>query len=389
MKNRVLMLLDNPFTNDRRVKREALALIEKGYKVQIICTKEKNLPEKEIEERIEIFRLLDLAIFDPKKVFEHKKWAKKIIESFEFDILHAHDQTMLNMGALIKKMIPAVPFIYDSHELFHSWPINSSNFESKLLMIKSVLVRKYFIKRELSNSKYIDHLVTVNKSLADNLKDYFNLNKSITVIRNCPEFAITHTKTNILRDKFNIPSEKKILVFIGANIYLNSLNMEQVFQEFKNRTDIEVVVISSFNDHSRQVMKYVENNGIKNVHFHDKVKPEQINEYLSSADVGVVPTWNKSDLSYWYALDNKLFEYIQARIPVLATAQPEYVNIIEAENCGVCIDADQKDAYINGFDKIISNYEFYHKNTETAAKNLSWENEKVHIQNLYNRIANA
>jgi glycosyltransferase involved in cell wall biosynthesis len=125
------------------------------------------------------------------------------------------------------------------------------------------------------------------------------------------------------------------------------------------------------------------------VHFHDKVKPEQINEYLSSADVGVVQTWNKSDLSYWYALDNKLFEYIQARIPVLATAQPEYVNIIETEKCGVCIDADQENAYINGFDKIIGDYENYQKNTETAAKKLSWENEKVHIQNLYKQISNA
>lgn len=389
MKNRVLMLLDNPFTNDRRVKREALALIEIGFKVQIICTKEKNLPEKEVEEGIEIFRLLDLAIFDPKKLFEHKRWAKKIIESFEFDILHAHDQTMLNMGALIKKMIPSLPFIYDSHELFHSWPINSSNFESKLLMIKSVLVRKHFIKREHRNSRYVDFLVTVNRSLAENLKEYFKFNKSITVIRNCPEFATSYNKSAILREKFNISKDKKILVFIGANIYLNSLNMEQVFEEFKDRIDIDVVVISSFNDHSKQVMKYIESKGIKNVHFHDKVKPEQINEYLSSADVGVVPTWNKSDLSYWYALDNKLFEYIQARIPVLATSQPEYINIIEKEKCGVCIDADQKSAYINGFDKIIGDYEYYQKNTETAAKNLSWENEKVHIQHLYKQIRNA
>ncbi len=383
------MLLDNPFTNDRRVKREALALIEIGFTVQIICTKGVNNPEQEVEDGIEVFRLLDLAIFDPKKIFEHKKWAKKIVESFTFDILHAHDQTMLNMGTLIKKMIPSVPFIYDSHELFHSWPINSSNFESKLIMIKSVLVRKHFIKRELSNSKYIDYIVTVNKSLADNLKDYFKFNKSITVIRNCPEFATSYTKSTILREKFDIPNDKKILVFIGANIYLNTLNIEQVFQEFKDRKDIDIVIISSFKNHSKQVMKYVESKGIKNVHFHDKVKPEQINEYLSSADVGVVPTWNKSDLSYWYALDNKLFEYIQARIPVLATAQPEYVNIIETEKCGVCIDADQENAYINGFDKIIGDYENYQKNTETAAKKLSWENEKVHIQNLYKQISNA
>ena len=46
-----------------------------------------------------------------------------------------------------------------------------------------------------------------------------------------------------------------------------------------------------------------------NIYFHPAVKPAEICSYLSGADVGLVPTWNKHNLSYWYALDNKLFEY--------------------------------------------------------------------------------
>jgi starch synthase len=387
MSKNILMLLDNPFTNDSRVKREALALVENGFNVVLLCTKRNNLPEKNEEDGIQIIRLFTESIFDPKKIFEHKKLAKKIIELYNFDIIHAHDQTMLNIAVEIKKIKTNVNLVYDSHELFHSWPLNSSNFDSKLIMLKSILARKYFIRRELRNSKYIDFLITVNNSLAANLKKYFNFNKTITVVRNCPDYSGTFQKTTVLRELFNIDQSKKILVFIGSNIYLNSLNMEQVFLEFKNNTDYVIVVIAGFNEHSNQVKKFISDNGINNVYFHDRVDPYKINYFLSSADVGIVPTWNRKDLSYWLALDNKLFEYIQAGVPVLATQQPEYVAIVEKEKCGVCVNPDEANAYINGFKTILSDYSSYQLNAEQAAKKISWGNEKKYLLELYKTIA--
>lgn len=377
------MLLDNPYTNDSRVKREALALVENGFKVVLLCTKRNNIPDKIEEDGVQILRFFTETIFDPKRIFEHKKLAKRIIDVFNFDIIHAHDQTMLNIAVEIKKIKKNVSLVYDSHELFHSWPLNSSNFDSKLIMLKSILARKYFIRRELRNSRYIDFLITVNNSLAANLKKHFNFNKTITVIRNCPDYSGTFQKTKVLRELFNIDQSKKILVFIGSNIYLNSLNMEQVFLEFKNNTDFVIVVIAGFNDHSSQVKKFISDNGINNVYFHDRIDPSKINYFLSSADVGIVPTWNRKDLSYWLALDNKLFEYMQAGVPILATQQPEYVAIVEKEKCGVCVNPDETNAYINGFKTILSDYSFYQENVEQAAKKISWGNEKRYLLELY------
>ena len=383
----ILMLLDNPFTNDRRVSREALALMEVGFEIKMICTRANGLAEKELQNGIEIIRIFDKSIFDPKKFLTHKKWGEYIENNFHFDYIHCHDQTMLSIGVSIKKNRPSVQLIYDSHELFHSWPINSTNFESWTIMLKSILVRKYFIRRELKNSRHVDYIITVNDSIASNLKKYFNFKNKILVSRNCPEYIPNQNKSNVLREKFNISPKTKILVFLGANIYLNSLNIEQVFQEFKNEIDVAIVVISTKNEHSLQVMNYVKKMNIENVHFHDKIKPEEINQYLSSADVGLVPTWNKNDLSYWYALDNKLFEYIQAKIPVLATCQPEYVKIIEPNKCGVCINADKKNAYLNGYKSILSNYKYYQSNSDLTAKKISWDNEKNKIQEFYKQLA--
>jgi len=383
---KVLMLLDNPFTNDRRVQREAETLVKNGFLVQLVCLKQSALLKEEIINGVEIIRLFDLSIFDPKKFSEHKKLAKYLTDNFEFDIVHAHDQTMLNIGAKIKKLKKTI-LIYDSHELFHSWPLNSSNYDSKLLHLKSLLVRKWFIFRESKNKKHIDFLITVNNSIAKNLENYLKINSSkISVLRNTPEYSSPAEKSTILRDHFNIPENQKILVFIGANIYLNSLNMEQVFEEFEPRKDIAIVVIAAFNDHSNQIKEYVKANNYTNIYFHDKINHEVINSYLASADVGLVPTWNKKDLSYWYALDNKLFEYLQAGIPILATSQPEYQLIVENLKIGVCVNPDIKNDYLNGFLQILENYDQYKQNATETSKELCWENEQKILTTFYNAI---
>lgn len=380
------MLLDNPFIIDKRVEREALALTEAGYEVTLLCTQKDGLSYKENRGGVKIERIFDTTIFDPKNFRWDKIWAQKIVDTYAFDILHAHDQTMLNIGAAIKK-IKQTTLVYDSHELFHSWPLNLSNFKSTFVFVKSFLVRKWFVYREKKNAKKIDFLITVNQSIADDLCRYFQIDKTkIAVVRNTPETSSLQGRSDILRNIFDISDITKILVFIGANIYLNSLNIEQVFEEFGNKENTAIVVIATFNDHSDQVRRYVHNKGFNNIYFHNKIKAEEISAYLSSADVGLVPTWNKHDLSYWYALDNKLFEYIQASLPVLATAQPEYKLIVEKYSCGICINPDQKNAYYEGFEKIMTNKEFYVNNSKNAAAQLNWGLEKNGLLKLYKEI---
>jgi len=385
---KILFLLDNSFTNDRRVYREARTLVKAGYLLTLLAVKKQNLPESEMIDGITVIRFFDRDIYDMKNVRCFDAYADIIASRFDFDIVHAHDQAMLHMGAKIKSRKPAVKLIYDSHELFHAWPLNVSNYGSILLFVKSLIVRKLQIFREKRNRKQIDHIITVNHSLEKDLSKYLQAKNKVTVVRNLPEKSDVIEKSYILRKKFNISDTTKILVFIGANIYRHTLNLEQVMAEISNRKDIALVFICGFNANSKPVMEHVEEQNYENIYFHDLIEPNDITQYLSSADIGLVPTWNKKDLSYWYALDNKLFEYIQAGIPVLATQQPEYLGVIDKYNCGVCVNPDIKDAYIAGFDKIISNIEHYTQGVEVAKNILCWENEEQILTDLYKRICN-
>ncbi len=383
---KILVLLDNQFTHDNRVYRESVTLAAHGYDVTLLATKKAYLKDHETVDNVKVFRVFNDDIFNIKKPGCFKQYAKQITEEFSFDIIHANDQTMLHLAARIKKLRPGTIVIYDSHELFHDWPINLSNYNNLWLGLKSYVVRKMQVVREKRNRQAIDYLITVNQSVADNLKHYFKLKHQPAVIRNLPEPARFNSKRNTLRQIYNIPENTRILVFIGANIYAKTLNLEQVLNEFHNRKNTALVFIASKNMNSKAIMEYVKNNKIKNVFFHDLIKPSQIPEYLSSADVGLVPTWNKKNLSYWYALDNKLFEYIHAGIPVLATKQPEYANIVETYDCGVCVNPDTKNAYLNGFETILNHYDHFQTQAKKAAKQLNWENEQKKLVALYDTL---
>ena len=160
--------------------------------------------------------------------------------------------------------------------------------------------------------------------------------------------------------------------------------MSKSFDEFRNVSHRHLVILANSNEHRRNVEEYANKTENTNIHFHDVVEIKELYTIIASADVGLVPTWNSNDLSYWFALDNKIFDYLRCGIPVLATQQPEYVKLIESYDVGLCINPTVSNAYLDGFNYIIN--QKYDSNINRANQSLNWENEKVKLQHLIKEI---
>jgi glycosyltransferase involved in cell wall biosynthesis len=382
---KIVMLLDNPYTNDGRVEREAETLAAAGYKVLLFCVKNQAHPNHEIINGVVVRRVFDPEIHDFWKtslVFRH---CEDIIAEAP-QVIHCHDQLMLHLGARLKKSLPKTVLIYDSHELFHSWPLNITDYSSKMIFLKSWIVRKYQILREKRNAHRIDHLITVNTSIAEILTRYFQLKNKAVVIRNIP-VKLSFTKIpGLIRKKFDIPENTRILVFIGSAIYPKTLNLEQVIDEIGDQPDLAFVIIAGEQGGKKDIVNYVKHKEFQNIYFHPKVPFDEISTYLSTCDVGLVPTYNKTDLSYWLALDNKLFEYIHAGIPVLAAAQPEIAAIVNTYNVGVAIVPDHANAYLDGLKEILAHLQPFKDKCVETTDVLNWQIESKTLINLYHAI---
>ena len=382
---KILMLSDAPYTLNPRAVREATSLISSGREVLLIEPENPELPDEEIVEGISIKRLFSPQIFDIKQV-DYPKQLARTISAFEFDVIHCHDQVMLNIAVKIKKIRPESILIYDSHELYHSWPLNVSDRANLPIRIKSLIVRKYLVAREKRNARHIDFLITVNKSLAEILEKYFRLSTQAIVLRNIPYPEQVEQDPSLLRDKFSIKDTTKILVFIGIHVYMKTLNLETVLEQIGNKDGLAMVFICSERGDKAKLEAWLEERSIKNVYFHDFVRREDLSRYIASCDVGLIPTWNRADLSYWFALDNKLFEYINGEIPILATQQPEYKRIIDKSNNGVCVNPDEPNAYYEGFTEILNNYQKYKSNVVDSKDEYNWNKEQEILLSFYSSL---
>ena len=379
-KKTILFLLDNPYSNDRRVMREAEALNQSGdFTVRVIATFESNFSKQEIINGVQVDRLFLSDIKDVKNLNAHSKYAELIANKYNFDSIHAHDQVMLSIAVKLKR-ITGKKVIYDSHELFRCWPLNTK--ARGFTMLKSKIVRTILINREAKNIREIDGLITVNESIRNDINTNFKLNIPSVSIRNVPEIPPVSYKSNILREEFNIDNSTRLLVYIGNNVYPNTINIEQVIDEFADQRNTVFVIISQLNWAQKEVEKYVDSIKAKNIFFRDVVPPDEIPMYLSSADVGIVSSWNKKDLSYWYGLDNKLFEYMMSEVPILATRQPEYIKIVEEHNMGKCINPETENFH-TAFLRIIEKKEIYKSNITKTKKILNWACESKTLIEFY------
>ena len=376
------MLLDNPFVADRRVQGEATALAAAGHEVTVVALRAEGRAATEVVDGVRVRRLIGPEIFDVKRPGYVKALAREIAGGAA-DVIHCHDHWMLNLGVRVKRLLPRAVLVYDSHELFGHWPLNLSAKAGAFLRLKSRLVRAYCVRRERANAAHVDRLVTVNGSLARELERDFALPSPATVVRNIPPAAALPAGDDTIRAALGIPAAQRILVCIGARLHASTLNLEQVMAELADREDVALVLVSG--EH-RELERFAAAKGYRNVRFHPFVPPEQIASVLSGCDVGLVPTWNKRDLSYWYALDNKLFEYIAAGIPVLATQQPEYRRIVEEHVVGVCVDPDQPGAYSAGLTAILGAYDEWRKRVLAARRVLNWQAEQGRLLALYDEL---
>jgi len=159
---------------------------------------------------------------------------------------------------------------------------------------------------------------------------------------------------------------------------------------FKNiDQNIGLVILGEDSMYKNDLMQLVNDYDLnKRVRFIKAVKPDEVIAICSMADVGIAPIENICK-SFYYSLPNKVFEYIQAGIPVLCSDFPEMKNIVEKYSLGEVFNIDEPSSlievinnYFNNPDKINS----YKQNCFRTSKILCWENEEKELFKLYNQL---
>lgn len=370
-RKRIIISVISDLVTDQRVHRTALTYTKQGWKVTLVGRKLKSsMPLNGRRYRAFRFQLpfekgpLFYAAFNIRLFF--------YLMFRKFDLLVANDLDTL-LANYLASTLKRKPLLYDSHEFFTGVPELENNS----------FARKVWISLERLIFPRLRYIVTVNDSIAALYSKMYH--KEVKVIKNIPEIPLLSNPLQIeeLRNSIPIENGNKLLIMQGAGINVDR-GAEEAVQAMQYLDSVTLLIIGSGDVIGKLKAMVKEHHLDAKVKFLDKMPFDQLMNYTRIADAGL--TLDKdTNINYRLSLPNKLFDYIHAGIPVLASFVPEVKKIVEQYNIGVVIEnhdprhiADKITFMFADNDR----YATWKKNLITAARQLSWSVEEKKLLDI-------
>ncbi|MBS1632204.1 MAG: glycosyltransferase, partial [Bacteroidetes bacterium] len=121
------------------------------------------------------------------------------------------------------------------------------------------------------------------------------------------------------------------------------------------------------------------------VRFIEKIPFSELRKFTSGAFLGFSLD-KPTNLNYQLSLPNKIFDYIHAGIPVIASEIREVKKILETYQVGTTIPEISAQAIAAAIMNIYQNqqlYENWKKNTAGAASGLCWQKEQLLLKEIF------
>ena len=299
---------------------------------------------------------------------------------YSADVYHANDLNTLPVAWLVARRCSA-KLVYDSHELYvEKNKLTSSNFIGKFLLSK---VEAFLIRRT-------DAVMTVNESIADELSQRYHIKKP-AVIMNAPSRSngVIKNDVNLLRDALGIKPDYYMLLYLGFLTF--NRGIEKMIQSLEYLPKCHLVLMGYGTDwYKKQLRDLILKNGVESqVSFFGPVPSDEVIKYAAGADLGVAPIENAC-LSYYYCSPNKVFEYINAGLAVVASDFPELKRVINNHEIGCTFNPDEPRDIARAVEYIFEDPERWRRmkqNTIAASNCYNWENESEKFLSLYKTIS--
>lgn len=365
---KVYISVINDLVSDQRVSRLVDLLIGRGADVTLIGRRLKGSPAMgEVAFTYRRFRMLFTTgpLF---YAFFNMRLFLFLIFKKGSDVLISNDLDTLPANYLVSK-IRKSHLIYDSHEYFTEVPE----------LIKRKRVRGVWMAIEKMLVPNLKHALTVSQSIANEYQEKYNV--EFKVVRNLPLRRDPVKETNIA-DKY---PGKWIIIYQGAlNI---GRGLEMIIQAM-NYLNEAVLLIAGDGDISERLDELIDTHKLNDKVFRlGRLHPNDLFPISCSADIGI-SLEEDMGLSYRYALPNKMFDYVQARIPVLCSDLPEMKRIVQAYNVGISSRERDPEKLAEILKQMMKEKREgkWASSIENAARELCWENESEIYKEILSKL---
>lgn len=334
--------------------KECLSLVKKGYDVYLVAR--GNSYDKE---QVHVVGVGDIK---ENRIYRMINGAKAVYiaaKNINADIYHFHDPELLPYGLKLIKKGKIV--IFDSHEDVPAQIIDKEWIPMVLRRVISWMVALYL--------NYVTKKLSAIVGATEHITGTFiKRARCVVTLNNYP----------MLED---IQFQRQTFAKRDRNIaYAGSLDNNRGLEVIRNcMGHIE----GKFLFASKETIE-----GIQNIVNLGPLNRKQVNELYSNSRLGIVIY--KPLANHIESQPIKLFEYMAAGLPVVASNFPLWESIIKGLECGICVDPLSEQTIINAVNMLLDNPEQGQAMGERGRKAIedkyNWKSEEGKLISLYEKL---
>ena len=367
---RVIVSVINDLVTDQRVNKSCLTLQKMGYEVLLVGRKQRKSPP--MDDRPYATHRMKL-LFEKGPLF----YAEFNTRLFFFLLFHRSQLLLSNdldtaLPNYYISRLKGIKMIYDSHEYFTETPE----------LVGRPRVQRVWKRIEGKVVPKLKEMITVCDSIANLFEEKYGV--KCHVVRNIPPRAALPPKGD--KAALGLPEDKHLLVLQGSGINIQR-GAEELVEAMQYLDDCFLMVIGGGDVLPTLKLMTRELHVEDRVRFLPRMPYADMMAHTQLAELGFVLD-KDTNLNYRFCLPNKLFDFIQAGVPIVASHLVEIEKIIQKYDIGLFIpDHDPKSitkTIREGLDDA-SRRARWQQGLARAAEELCWENEQQTLIEIYKR----
>lgn len=294
-----------------------------------------------------------------KRMSASAKKAYETVADMDFDIVHLHDPELLPYGLKLKHKNKIV--IFDSHEDVSAQIMDKPWIPKRLRPLVSKAYRDY----ETKIVRQLDGVVAATEHIA---KTFENRTPYVETINNYPLLDDIKFQTSPFQER------NKYIAYAGG---VSTIRGIEVMEEAAQRIDGKMVIAC---DHA------VEEKG--NIIYRGKTNREGVNELYGQSRAGIIiyqPAGNHIE-----SQPIKLFEFMAAGLPVVASDFPLWQTIVKGNDCGICVNPCNAAEVADACQKLIDDPQEAQRlgrnGRKAVEEKYSWASEETKLLSFYRTL---
>jgi glycosyltransferase involved in cell wall biosynthesis len=295
----------------------------------------------------------------------------------QYDVIHCHDLDTLPTAVAVRdKLVPPARLIYDSHELF---PFQFPRGDKR---------QRYWSRLEETYIRAADLVITVNASIAQELAQLYSITPPEIVYNSYgTQGNVAPLDEQAFLQHFRATPGGFRVMFQGGFVGEKNLyNLVRAFQRFDNSVQLFLLGDGPI---AADLHKLCRTQHIGNVFFGPWVPQEELLRYIAHAHLGVIPYSGSTILNNLYCTPNKLFEFIEAVVPICASDLPELRRIVAGNGIGGVYPMEDAEAIADAIEACRTRCrkdDFALSARQVARELFSWDKQGAKLLELYDRL---